>query len=294
MLSLSYAQYREAGVLIHLGHPLEDMMNQCFGNHLGHGKGRQMPVHYGSKELKFHTISSPLGTQLPQATGAAYTLRNTGNAAVCYFGDGSASEGDAHPAFNFAATLECPVVFICRNNGYAISTPVNEQYRGDGIASRAAGYGMNVIRVDGNDPLAVYVATKLAREDAVENNRPVLVEAMTYRQSHHSTSDDSSAYRSTDEMKAYAQTNAIARFKKCIVTKGIWSDADEDSLIDETRKVILTSFTKAEKGLLPSIESLFDDVYAEIPPLLQGQKEEMLQHLAKYSEEYPTGGRVAA
>ena len=112
-----YAQYREQGVLMHLGYTLPEFMNQCFGNNLGHGKGRQMPVHYGSKELNFHTISSPLGTQLPQATGAAYGLKGSGRAVVCYFGDGSASEGDAHPAFNFAATLECPVLFICRNNG---------------------------------------------------------------------------------------------------------------------------------------------------------------------------------
>ena len=166
-----YAQYREAGVLIHLGYTTADFMNQCYGNHLGHGMGRQMPVrcfilltrpplsgglldwcslrhmhcaacgvrcgvrrrwhraadvdrchfgiskvHYGSKELNFHTISSPLGTQLPQATGAAYAIKGQDRAVICYFGDGSASEGDAHPAFNFAATLECPVIFFCRKS----------------------------------------------------------------------------------------------------------------------------------------------------------------------------------
>ena len=134
--------------------------------------------------------------------GAAYAIKDTGNAVICYFGDGSASEGDAHPAFNFAATLECPVLFFCRNNGYAISTPVHEQYRGDGIASRASGYGMDVIRVDGNDILGIYVATKKARELAVENNRPVLIEALTYRSSHHSTSDDSTASESAASTRA--------------------------------------------------------------------------------------------
>lgn len=91
-----YAQYREAGVFLHRGYTLEQFMNQCFGNYKGHGKGRQMPVHYGSKELKLHTISSPLGTQLPQATGAAYACKDTGNVVACYFGDGSASEGVLH------------------------------------------------------------------------------------------------------------------------------------------------------------------------------------------------------
>merc|ERR1711939_1177599 len=112
-----------------------------------------MPVHYGSKELNFVTISSTLATQMPQASGAAYALKRRGEKAVvaCYFGDGAASEGDAHAAFNFAATADAPVLFICRNNGFAISTPTADQYRGDGIASRGIGYGIPAIRVDGND-----------------------------------------------------------------------------------------------------------------------------------------------
>lgn len=124
-----YGQYREAGVLMWRGFTLQQFADQCFSNCDDKGKGRQMPVHYGDKSLNFHTISSPLGTQIPQAAGAAYRLKFLNSAAenpedkacaVCYFGEGAASEGDAHAAFNFAATLECPVVFFCRNNGYAI------------------------------------------------------------------------------------------------------------------------------------------------------------------------------
>jgi 2-oxoisovalerate dehydrogenase E1 component alpha subunit len=288
-----YAQYREAGVLLHRGYTMKQMMDQCFGNNEGHGKGRQMPVHYGSKELNFHTISSPLGTQLPQATGAAYAIKDTGNAVICYFGDGSASEGDAHPAFNFAATLECPVLFFCRNNGYAISTPVHEQYRGDGIASRASGYGMDVIRVDGNDILGIYVATKRARELAVENNRPVLIEALTYRSSHHSTSDDSTAYRSDDEMAHGAQDSAIQRFHTYLVNKGIWDEDKERELQKSARKEVLTSFAAAEKVPLPSIKSMFDDVYDDVPAHLQAQWDDVEQHLAKYPGEYPVDGRAS-
>ena len=131
------------------------------------------------------------------AAGAAYAFKRAQNGAIviCYFGEGAASEGDAHAAFNFAATLDCPIIFFCRNNGYAISTPVNEQYKGDGIAVRGPAFGMDTIRVDGNDVFAVYNATRAARDICINENRPVLIEAMTYRIGHHSTSDDSSAYR---------------------------------------------------------------------------------------------------
>ena len=123
--------------------------------------GRQMPVHYGSKEHNFVTISSTLATQMPQASGAAYGIKRTnpGHCVICYFGDGAASEGDAHAAFNFAATLSCPVIFFCRNNGYAISTPVQDQYRGDGIAGRGPSYGMPAIRVDGKDWFVAHNST---------------------------------------------------------------------------------------------------------------------------------------
>ena len=121
---------------------------------------------------------------------------------------GAASEGDAHAALNFSATLDCPIIFFCRNNGYAISTPTSQQFRGDGIASRGPGYGIPTIRVDGNDTLAIYNVTKAAREMCLQQNRPVLIEAMTYRIGHHSTSDDSSAYRSVDEIKYWEQVRS--------------------------------------------------------------------------------------
>lgn len=176
-----FGQYREAGVLVWRGYSLPQFMNQCYGNAKDAGKGRQMPVHYGCKELNFMTISSPLTTQMPQAVGAAYALKGQNRVVIVYFGDGAASEGDAHAAFNFAATLDCPVIFFCRNNGYAISTPTSDQYRGDGIASRGPSYGIDSLRVDGNDVFAVYNATALAKTHAIKHNKPVLIEAMTYR-----------------------------------------------------------------------------------------------------------------
>lgn len=182
-----FGQYREAGVLMHRGYTVQNMVDQCYSNKNDGGKGRQMPVHYGcallilflwkrSKELNFQTISSPLATQIPQATGAAYALKVKGctsltftnnaglkSVVVCYFGDGAASEGDFHAALNFASTLSAPVIFFCRNNKWAISTPSREQYRGDGIAGRGIAYGIDTIRVDGNDFFAVYNATRQAK-----------------------------------------------------------------------------------------------------------------------------------
>lgn len=120
---------------------------------------------------------------LSKAPGYAYGMKLSGSKScvAVYFGDGAAQEGDCHAAMNFAATLGCPVIFICRNNGYAISTPVEDQYAGDGIVCRGVGYGMEAIRVDGNDVLAMYNATRHAKRVCVEEGRPVLIEAMTYR-----------------------------------------------------------------------------------------------------------------
>jgi 2-oxoisovalerate dehydrogenase E1 component alpha subunit len=124
-------QYREPGVLLWRGFTLEEFANQCFGNKADYGKGRQMPIHYGSNRLNYFTISSPIATQLPQAAGVGYSLKmDKKNACtVTFIGDGGTSEGDFHAGLNFAAVMEAPVVFICRNNGWAISTHISEQFR---------------------------------------------------------------------------------------------------------------------------------------------------------------------
>merc|ERR1719470_481196 len=287
---LVYGQYREAGVLMYRGFGLEQFMNQCYGNSDDGGKGKQMPVHYGSSEHSFVTISSPLATQLPQAVGSAYAFKRAqnGNVVICYFGEGAASEGDAHAAFNFSASLECPIIFFCRNNGYAISTPVCEQYRGDGIAVRGPAYGMSTIRVDGNDVLAVYNACKTAREIAITENRPVLIEAMTYRIGHHSTSDDSSAYRSVDEVRYWDQKDhPITRFYHYLLSKGAWSEAQEKEWKNESKKQVLQAFARAEKKLKPNWREMFTEVYDEIPTDLQKQMSNMEKHVEMYKDQYP-------
>ncbi|KAJ2160872.1 hypothetical protein GGF46_001929 [Coemansia sp. RSA 552] len=284
-----FGQYREAGVLLQRGFTLPQFMNQCYSNEMDLGKGRQMPIHYGSKELNFQTISSPLATQIPQAAGAAYAMRREGNGlcTICYFGEGAASEGDFHAGLNMAATLGCPVIFYCRNNGYAISTPSIEQYRGDGIASRGIGYGIDTIRVDGNDIWAVYAATKAAREIAVEQNKPVLIEAMTYRISHHSTSDDSSAYRSKKEVEDWSKRdNPVARMRAWLENKGWWA-AGEDAEISKSAKTeVLEAFAAAEKLKKPAVQHLFEDVYDTVPAALGRERTEIEGLVRKYPDYY--------
>ncbi|ORY00138.1 Dehydrogenase, E1 component [Basidiobolus meristosporus CBS 931.73] len=286
-----FGQYRESGVLLYRGFTMDEFMNQCYSNELDYGKGRQMPVHYGSTKHNFHTISSPLGTQIPHAAGAAYTLKMEGkkNCVMCYFGDGAASEGDFHAALNMAATMKCPVIFFCRNNGFAISTPTSDQYRGDGIASRGIGYGIDTIRVDGNDVWAVYNATKEARRLATEEHRPVLIEAMTYRIGHHSTSDDSSAYRSKKEVEDWERTdNPLVRMRKYLENKGWWNGEKEKSFRSDIRIKLLKSFTNAEKAKKPAVKEMFEDVYDQLTPNLIEQKAELEGILKKYPEYYPS------
>ncbi|KAB7506691.1 2-oxoisovalerate dehydrogenase subunit alpha, mitochondrial [Armadillidium nasatum] len=278
-----FGQYREAGVLMWRGFPLDSFMNQCYGNEDDLGKGRQMPVHYGSQNLNFITISSPLATQMPQAVGCAYAFKRaqSGQCVVCYFGEGTSSEGDAHAAFNFSATLD-------RNNGYAISTPTHEQYRGDGVASRGPAYGISSIRVDGNDVFAVYNVTKAARELSVSENIPILIEAMTYRIGHHSTSDDSSAYRSVDEVQYWDSTqHPIARLRSYLVSKQYWDDDKEKKWKEDCKRQVMQSFAKAEKKVKPNWRELFYDVYHTMPNHIKNQLKYMEEHVKEYEEHYP-------
>jgi len=249
-----------------------------------------MPVHYGSADLNFVTISSTLATQMPQAVGSAYAFKRAQNmlCVICYFGEGAASEGDAHAALNFAATLEAPVLFFCRNNGYAISTSTTEQYRGDGIASRGPGYGMATIRVDGNDLFAVYNATKAARELAVTNMRPVLIEAMTYRVGHHSTSDDSSVYRSIDEVHSRdKRDNPITRFRKYMYTRGCWDEEKDEKWTKESQRLVMEAFAKCEKVKRAPIATMFENIFDKVEPHLQRQMKEMNEHVRQNHYHFP-------
>eukprot|EP00298_Acanthocystis_sp_HF-20_P014748 c20892_g5_i1.p1 GENE.c20892_g5_i1~~c20892_g5_i1.p1 ORF type:complete len:442 (+),score=190.76 c20892_g5_i1:27-1328(+) len=288
-----FTQYREQGVLMWRGFTLDQFTNQCFSNALDPGKGRQMPVHYGAPDLNFHFVSSPLSTQIPHAVGAAYAIKleskftNKKICSVVYFGEGAASEGDFHAALNFAGTLKVPCLFICRNNGYAISTPVKDQYAGDGIAIRALGYDVAAFRVDGNDPIAVYDVIRRAREYAVENNLPVLVECMSYRVGHHSTSDDSTRYRSVNDIEDFRNKNdPIKRLGGYLKDQGVWTDEEQANLFADSRKSVVEATKRAETASQTPLRELLRDVYDEDLPHLKQQQEDLKQHVAKYKSQY--------
>ncbi|KAH0665996.1 hypothetical protein KY285_027202 [Solanum tuberosum] len=284
-------QYREPGVLLWRGFTLQEFADQLFGNKDDYGKGRQMPIHYGSNKLNYFTVSSPLTTQLPQAAGVAYSLKMDKKEAcvVVYFGDGSTSEGDFHAGLNFAAVMESPVIFLCRNNGWAISTPVTEQFRSDGIVIKGQAYGIRSIRVDGNDALAVYSAIRAARQMAIKEQRPILVEAMTYRVSHHSTSDDSTKYRCVKEIEQWGtEKNPVTRFRKWIQTNDWWDDQNETKLRGNIRKQVVEAIQAAEKVEKPPLTELFGDVYDKIPSNLQEQERFIRDTIKRYPKEYPS------
>ncbi|AQK39794.1 2-oxoisovalerate dehydrogenase subunit alpha 2 mitochondrial [Zea mays] len=284
-------QYREPGVLLWRGFTLQEFANQCFGNKLDYGKGRQMPIHYGSNRLNYFTVSSPIATQLPHAVGAAYSLKmdKKDACAITYFGDGGTSEGDFHAALNFAAVMEAPVIFFCRNNGWAISTPTTEQFRSDGVVIRGQAYGIRGIRVDGNDALAVYSAIHAAREMAVTEGRPILVEALTYRVGHHSTSDDSTKYRPVDEIEHWRTArDPISRYRKWVQGNDWWSDAEESELRSRVRKELLQAIQVAERMPKPPVTELFTDVYDKIPSNLHEQEQLLRDTIMRHPADYPT------
>lgn len=289
------AQYREQGALAFRGFTTDQFMNQIFSNEKDLGKGRQMPIHYGSHELHYMTVSSPLATQLPQATGYAFALKaqQKQNCVICYFGEGAASEGDFHAALNMAGVFKVPVIFFCRNNGYAISTPAHEQYAGDGIAPRGIGYGLKTIRVDGNDVFAVLKATQEARELAVTKHQPVLIEAMTYRLGAHSSSDDPSGYRNKSEEDTWREKCPVLRFKNWLIRQEWWDEAQDHQRKQLHRDAIMSAMKKAEKISAPPLEDLFTDVYDQLPWHLQEQQAELVKHIRKYPQAYAkTAGRL--
>ncbi|KAG1868342.1 thiamine diphosphate-binding protein [Suillus subalutaceus] len=284
------SQYRETGVLLWRGFSLDGIMAQVFGNHEDSGKGRQIAVHYSSKQHHFHTISSPLATQIPQAAGVGFALkrdpaRRSKNVACVFFGEGAASEGDFHAGMLFASTVPSPTLLLARNNGFAISTPNSQQFYGDGISARGPGYGVDTVRVDGNDVLAVMNAVKEARRRCLEGGRAVLVEMMTYRVSHHSTSDDSYAYRERQEVEDRKKNdNPITRFRLFMESRGWWNETEEEELAFRLRRDVIKALKRAETVKKPDLEDMFTDVYAEEPWNIKEQREELVALLKKYGQ----------
>ncbi len=271
--------YREQGAALLRGFPLKTMMSQFYGNKEDILKGRQMPNHFGNKAINFVTPSSPVGTQMPIAMGIAWAarIRKDNIAVMVYFGDGATSQGDFHVAMNFAGVFRVPLVFLCKNNQWAISVPFSKQTGSENIAVKAQAYGFDGMRVDGNDILAVYTACKEAVDVARSGKGPTLIECVTYRMGPHSSSDDPKRYRSEKEMEEWKEKDPILRFQLYLKSKDIWNEEMEVSIREEFDGHLNDAVDYAEKVGPPIPESMFDDVYRDIPWNLVEQREEFLR-----------------
>lgn len=281
-----FPSYRQQGILIARGYPLQEMINQIYSNRADKLKGRQLPIMYSSREHNFFTISGNLATQYPQAVGwaMASAIKGDTRIASAWIGEGSSAEGDAHAAFTFAAVFNAPVVLNVVNNQWAISS-----YSGFAgaeratFASRAMGYGIAGLRVDGNDALAVYAAARWAANRARANQGPTLIEHFTYRAEGHSTSDDPGQYRSAHEREEWPLGDPIMRLKRHLVALGEWSVEAHAAMDAELVEEVKFATKEAEKngvlghGLHHPFHTMFEDVFEELPPHLVEQADQAMR-----------------
>jgi pyruvate dehydrogenase E1 component alpha subunit len=274
-----FPSYRQYGVAMYRGVPLDTLTAHLFGNEDDIAKGRQMPAHYSYADKHFVSISSVIGTQIIQAVGCgmAAKMRGDDSVSVTYFGDGATSSNDFHSGLNFAGVYKAPVLFFCVNNQYAISLPVHKQTAVQELHMKGTGYGVPGVRVDGNDVIAVYQATKAAAERARDGEGPTLLELLTYRAGSHSSSDDPSRYRSSDESEHWKQKDPLERMKRYLQQVGIWTPDYEEQVWEETRFRINKAISDQEGKGQPAWDSMFEHVYAEMPALLKEQRDELLK-----------------
>lgn len=266
--------FREPGSFYHRGWPLETVL--LFWG--GYEEGCRPPE--GVKDLP---IAVPIASQVPHAMGIAWAmqLRGDNHAVLCYCGDGGTSEGDFHEAMNFAGVYNLPLVMLIQNNQWAISHPRDAQTASETIAQKALAYGFDGIQVDGNDPLAVYVATKEAVDKAKRGGGPTLIEAVTYRLSVHTTADDPTKYRSDTEVKKWEKLDPIPRYQGYLVKRGVLND----KLIAEIEKAVLAEVAGAVERYeaMRNVDPLdcFDYMYAKLPPELVQQRAEFAECLKR-------------
>ncbi|OGL09708.1 MAG: hypothetical protein A3J45_00840, partial [Candidatus Rokubacteria bacterium RIFCSPHIGHO2_02_FULL_69_13] len=224
-------------------------------------------------------ITIPVATQVPHAVGLAYAAQYRGDDAVVmvFFGDGATSEGDFHEALNFAGVWHVPVVFVCQNNQWAISVPLKKQTHSRTLAQKALAYGFPGIQVDGNDVLAVYAASREAVERARGGGGPTLIECVTYRLGVHTTADDPTKYRSEEEVKAWEQKDPLTRFSQYLQKKNLLEERLEEQIDAE----IAAAVQRFEATGAADPLTMFDHVYAELPPDLQAEREELREQLEK-------------
>jgi len=263
---LLYPYYRNTGLILACGFPLDDVFRSQFARATDRTGGRNIINHITAREMGIASISSIIAAQCTHAVGAAYALRlrkDTGRAVFCQFGDGATSEGEWHEAMNFAAVHRLPVVFICENNRWAISTPQSKQMVNKDIAAKAAGYGMHGVIVDGFDPVAVYSTVHEARERAAVGGGPTLVEAKCYRFLSHTTDDDDRTYRTREEVEAQRKLDPVPRFEERLVAEGVISEAELTALRVAITELVNAATDKIELEPSPEAGDLYSNVYAD-------------------------------
>ena len=278
-----FPSYRQQGVLIARGYPLIEMINQIYSNRGDKLKGRQLPIMYSSREHSFFSISGNLATQTPQAVGwaMASAIKGDSRVAATWVGEGSTAEGDFHSACTFAAVYNAPVILNVINNQWAISS--FSGFAGaerTTFAARALGYGIAGLRVDGNDPLAVYAAERWAANRARANGGPTLIEHFTYRAEGHSTSDDPSGYRSAQERSEWPLGDPVTRLRDHLIALGEWDEDRQVAMDQQNAEKVRVTTKEAEKngilghGLHHPFRTMFEDVFEELPWHLKEQAEQ--------------------
>ncbi|HEV3365361.1 MAG TPA: thiamine pyrophosphate-dependent enzyme, partial [Acidimicrobiia bacterium] len=257
--------YRDTGVMVALGMTPTEILEAVFAREADPSSGgRQMPNHWGHKDLRIITGSSPIATHIPHAAGIALAARMRGEdtVVVCYFGDGAASKGDFHEAMNFAGIHGLPLVAICENNGYAISVPLAKESAVENIAEHAHQYRCFGMIVDGNDPLDVYAATRGAVHRARKGEGPSLIECKTYRYLSHTSDDDDRTYRTPQEVEAWRKKDPFQRLKQYLIEQRLLTEAQEAELEEEVAAEIEEAVKAAEASPAPEPIDAFRKVFA--------------------------------
>jgi len=261
--------YRDLGVALALGMTAQDIFASTMGRATDPNSGaRQMPSHFSSRKLRVISQGSAVGTQCLHAVGAALASKTRGDGAVAitYVGEGGTSQGDFHEALNFASVHSLPCIFLVENNSYAISVPQSLQMAVRDVAVRAQGYGMPGVVVDGQDVIAVYWATREAAERARAGQGPSLIEAKTHRFKSHSSDDDQSIYRAKSEIQREAADDPISRFRNHLLSAGIMSEVDDETLRAAVREEVDRATDAAENAPLPAPEDALLHVYGPAGP----------------------------
>ena len=241
----------------------------------GHPAGGHFPA-----GVRVFPVQISLAAQIPHALGLAWAMQLKGEAGVAcvFFGDGASSEGDFYEAGNFAAVLEAPVLFVCVNNGWAISTPLHTQTAAASFAAKAAAFGFPGVRVDGNDALAMISVIAAARERAVTGGGPTLIEAVTFRMGPHTTADDPKRYQAPEERAAWEGRDPVLRLRRHLEDRGLWSDERQAAAEAAAAAEIDAAWERAE-AMTVSPDAFFDHVYAEPTPRMVTQRAELRARL---------------